>query len=353
MEISRASERAQEYSNEKGKWFCGFAYNEVRGLGYEKGIHRRDPSNIILVGEKYYVWYTKSVGPYNTLKNGDVYGKTSPKDYAEIYYATSMDAINWVEEGCAITRGESGAYDERTVCTPNILVCEDMYYLVYQTMQQGEFSGTNMCISMAKSTSPTGPFVKMKEPILVPTNYTGLFQDTPVDNYNSGIFTGVAQEPCLICYKERYYLYYKCAIQQDNVKCAGIDSRWGVAIADAIEGPYTPCEYNPITNSGSETLLWKYQNGIVALLNRDGPEKDTIQYAEDGVEFDIMSHLDNTPLGGGVFQAEDIVWSPLAGLQWGLCHCNEQMSTWNYLMRFDIDRRSKPYKIPTCYAYNV
>lgn len=53
----------------------------------------------------------------------------------------------------------------------------------------------------------------------------------------------------------------------------GRETKWGVAISDRIEGPYQKSEYNPITNSGHETCLWPYKDGMAAMLTTDGVEK--------------------------------------------------------------------------------
>ena len=59
-----------------------FQYNTVAGIGYEKGCTRRDPSDVIKVGNTCYVYYTK------------VYGR-APGYWGTIWYATSND-----EAGC-------------------------------------------------------------------------------------------------------------------------------------------------------------------------------------------------------------------------------------------------------------
>ncbi len=60
----------------------------------------------------------------------------------------------------------------------------------------------------------------------------------------------------------------------------GRETKWGVAIADNIWGPYVRNEYNPITNSGHETCLWKYGDGIAAFLRTDGVEKNTLHFIQ-------------------------------------------------------------------------
>ena len=169
------------------------------------------------------------------------------------------------------------------------------------------------------------------------------FQET--NTYNAGSFWGVTHDPMLMYYQDKFWLYYKGGVRRNaeppamDLYYAGPDTRWGIAHSDTPTGPYTHSEYNPITNSGHETLLWHYQGGIAALLNRDGPEKNTIQYAKDGINFDIMAHVENTPQAGGAYRPENPDEHPLKGLQWGLCHLDERGALWNHIVRYDIDTR--------------
>lgn len=341
--LSSASKRAFEYPNAGSAWLCGFTYTPVTGLGYEEGIHRRDPSSIIRVGGVYYVYYTKSVGVYfGMYHQGSPNLKRFPWDHAEIWYATSHDGINWQEQGCAVPRGPLSSFDDRTVCTPDVMVHNGSYYLVYQTQNfDTPYTGSTENVGMAVASSPDGPWEKVAAAIIQPMEAGRWFGET--DSYNAGHFVGVTHDPMLFAYQGRFWLYYKCGSTWDGPqtakKYAGRDTRWGVAFADAITGPYTHSEYNPITNSGHETLLWHYAGGIAALLNRDGPEKETIQYAPDGINFEIMAHVSNSPQAGGAFRCETPDEYPLKGLEWGLCHVDERSSLWNHMLRFDLDPR--------------
>jgi len=72
-------------------------YSPAKGLGPETGVMRRDPSDIIKVGNLYYVWYTKS----HVAHGYD----------ATIWYATSPDGHTWTEKGrglAARTGGQLG-----------------------------------------------------------------------------------------------------------------------------------------------------------------------------------------------------------------------------------------------------
>ena len=342
MKKSAATLRAEQYKNHGEAWFGGFTYTEVKGIGYEKGVHRRDPSSVLEADGIYYVWYTKSLGPhFGVSAQRNRFTKIFPWDYADIWYAVSEDGINWEERGCAVPRGEQGDYDERTVCTPDVMEHKGKYYMVYQTFPQSRYEEDGESVGLSVADNPNGPWKKHKECIL--TKMQGGEWFGSHDNYNDGAYIGLTHDPSLFYYIGMYYLYYKCgASPLGSLKSSGQDTRWGVAVSGQVTGPYVHSEYNPVTNSGHETMLWEYKGGIAALLNRDGPEKDTIQYAKDGVNFEIMSHVYDTPMAGGAFRGKHNDEYPLEGIRWGLCHCDERSSDYNYLMRFDLDNRH-PY----------
>jgi hypothetical protein len=64
-----------------------FSYTNITGIGHEPGCTRRDPSDVIKVGDTWYVYYTK------------IYGR-SPGYWGSVWYATSTDeGYNWEEKG--------------------------------------------------------------------------------------------------------------------------------------------------------------------------------------------------------------------------------------------------------------
>ncbi len=343
MKLSEASIRAATYPKGQGEWYCKFDYSDVTGIGLEEGVYRRDPSAVIKVGDLFYVWYTKSVGAVNRVE-GDTYSKQWPWDYADIFYAVSKNGIDWEERGIAVPRGDIGAYDERTVCTPEILAHGDRYYLVYQCMiQEGEYRGTYETVAIASADNPDGPWLKSSAPILMRPQNGHWFDD--YKTYNDVELEGAVHDPTLFYYNNNYYLYYKCGLRMDrdrkNDDFAGTTTRWGVAIADKVEGPYTPSDYNPISNSGHEIIMWKYKGGMAAMINRDGPEKGTIQYAKDGINFHIMSRINHSPAAAGLYRTDKTDEHPLEGLRWGLWHTppEEKICKWDYIRRFDINKR--------------
>src|SRR5512144_1600103 len=61
-----------------------FRYSPADGLGPEADVMRRDPSDVIRVGDLYYVWYSK--------------GKVAHGYDATVWYATSRNGHAWIEK---------------------------------------------------------------------------------------------------------------------------------------------------------------------------------------------------------------------------------------------------------------
>ena len=345
--LSAASKRALGYTRGP-EWFCQFKVADLGGdFGYEEGVIRRDPSAVIQVGDTHHVWhthhvwYTKGEGETAGFGTGDPSKKVFPWDLTEVWHATSEDGWHWQEQGLAVGRGPEGAYDDRAVFTPEVFAHRGRYYLVYQVVQAPYVVRVKNAVGMASSDSPYGPWAKLTAPILHPAD-NGQWLGDEDDCFKviaKGDFDShKVHDPCLVYYRDRFWLYYKGEQMGEGMTFGGRDIRWGVAIADQPEGPYLKSEYNPVTNSGHEVCVWPYKGGIAALLTTDGPEKNTIQYAADGINFEIVAVLKGAPEALGLFRSPDPDpdGDPLEGIRWGLCH--EYRGGWQYIRRFDTVR---------------
>ena len=336
--LSAASKRALAYT--KGpEWFCEFREYDLRGdFEYEEGVIRRDPTAVIKIKNTYYVWYTKGEGETVGFGSGDPSKKVFPWDLTEVWYATSKDGWYWKEQGLAVGRGPEGSFDDRAVFTPEVFAHEGKYYLVYQVVKAPYSVRVKNNVAMAISDSPDGPWEKLSEPILKPAD-NGVWLGDEDDRFaviEKGDFDShKVHDPCLMYYRDKFYLYYKGEQMGEEMTFGGREIKWGVAIADKPEGPYIKSEYSPVTNSGHEVCVWHYKGGIAALLTTDGPEKNTIQYAEDGIDFEIMAVLKGTPEALGLFRTEDHDKSPLEAIRWGLCHRYDSNWQWQYIRRFE------------------
>jgi hypothetical protein len=147
-------------------------------------------------------------------------------------------------------------------------------------------------------------------------------------------------DPFPLVYHGKICLYYKGQPQKPIDNDTMIRAQ-GVAIAARPEGPFVKSPLNPVVNSGHETCLWPWQSGIAALVSLDGPEKNTVQYAPDGVNFEVKSLIQAPPIAPGPFVPDAFAGNGNGrGFTWGLCHINPDggggMSE-SILARFDCD----------------
>jgi len=321
---------------EDNEFYSRFRFSPAKGLGFEEGIVRRDPTDIIKVGDVYYVWYTRTAKgpPHAGFDRATDTLRAYSWDLADLWYATSPDGKTWTERGVAVPRGPKGSFDHRSVFTPNVLVAGGRYYLFYQaaaSLEQGRGRGdfAYNVIAMSRAKSPEGPWTKAPEPILK-TGPHGAFDSRNV------------HDPSLIVREGKYWLYYKGhpdgPLGRDTRW--GVPIAWGVAMADRPEGPYIKSRLNPVICGGHETIVWPYRRGVCALLYQ-GPEKFSLQFAEDGLNFVPKAYGLDVPRAAGLFRADNFIDTdrqPGPGITWGLYHTfRVSHGRWHYLARFDCD----------------
>lgn len=322
--VSAAMQRHHQ-DDSKNELYTRFRYQPVTGLGYQKGVNRRDPSTIIECNGQYYVWYTRNECSQSSWLDAD------------IWYATSADGRHWEEQGPAVTRGPAGSWDEYSVFTTEILVAEGRYYLTYQAKRNNDPLNV---VGMAWAESPQGPWHKLPEPILAPTPDGKLRNPTEHGDSNWGAAlepgswdSGAIHDPGVIVFGGKYYLYYKGHAIGETMFT---DSKWGLAVADKPEGPYQKHPANPVSNSGHETWVFPWRSGIAAIVDWAGPEKGTIQYSEDGVNFEVVTILEDIPPAGGAYVPDKFTDSGDGqGFSWGLAHYGG--SDWCFLVGFECD----------------
>ncbi|MGV2986404.1 glycoside hydrolase family 117 protein [Vibrio sp. E150_011] len=342
--LSLASRRAIElgYDKKGPEWMVEFDVIDLKGdFEFEDGVIRRDPTAVIQVDNTYHCWYTKGEG--ETLGfTGDINAKVFPWDLTEVWHASSEDGITWKEEGPAIQAGSPGEYDDRAVFTPEVLAHEGRYYLVYQTVRSPYTNRQYEEIAMAWADSPFGPWTKTEAPILSPSKdgeWSGEEDNRFIVKSKGSFDSHKVHDPCLMFFDNKFYLYYKGETMGEEMNMGGREIKHGVAIADHILGPYIKSEYNPISNSGHEVAVWHYNGGIASLITTDGPEKNTIQWAKDGINFEIMSYIKGAPEALGIFRSEESGSTLEPGLEWGLCHKYDPSWNWNFICRYRIKRQ--------------
>ncbi len=270
-----------------------FRYASVTGIGREEGVCRRDPSDVIKVGDTYYVWYTKVVRKDTTSGR---HGYPSGYQGSVWYAAGSDDGRTWVEKGEAIAKGKAGAFDCTATFTPNILVWRNRYWLYYTAVGPGFDNGpyadrNRTAIGLAAADSPHGPWRRVSErPVLQSTRDPKRFDSYRVD------------DTCFIVRDGRIWMYYKGRQWKNTPR----NTKMGVAVAERPEGPFARLNGGePVQDSGHEVLVWPHVAGVMSLVSNTGPHGMTLQYAGDGVSFEIVGRLPkNYPKAAGVFRAD-------------------------------------------------
>ena len=296
-----------------------FEYSDLTGIGHEKGVTRRDPSDIIQVDDTWYVYYTK------------IYGRASGY-WGTVWCATSNDGgHSWQETGEVIGLGKKGMFDSQATFTPNILFANGKYYLYYTGVKptpdnpKGEFENNSTtditAIGVAVSDSPQGPFTRTSDqPVLKVSPEPDKFDSYRVDDavllYRNGL----------------YWLYYK---GRSRIHGRGGPARtqMGVAFSKYPQGPFTKFDY-PLLSGSHEVLLWQQATGIGTLASASS----TFEYATDGIHFmhnKLGVQVENRPNAPGAFRMD--LTDPTVrgeGLKWGISMVHNGNES--YLVRYEL-----------------
>ena len=233
------------HPDKNNPWFTKFRYQLAPGLGYQKGIVRRDPSCIVQVDGLYYVWYTRAAHPCVPVGHEHATGSlpAMPWDLSDVWYATSLDGFTWVEQGPAVARGVAGSYDERSVFTPDVLAHDGRYYLVYQVTRSPTYRCTPESIAIAWADHPAGPWTKSPAPVVEPDPSGEVdLRAYPEQATVKGTFDSLrVHDPALLFREDRFWLYFK----GEGIGHSNMESKWGVATADHPQGPYTKSPTQP------------------------------------------------------------------------------------------------------------
>ncbi|WP_276166011.1 family 43 glycosylhydrolase [Zobellia alginiliquefaciens] len=267
--------------------FYNFTYQEIKGIGPDSTYNRRDNSDIIKVGDTYYVWYSRMDSPVTSGY------------WATIWYATSKDeGYTWQEQGMALDIGKKGGFDSHSVFTPNILVYNGKYYLYYTGVQptpgnpNNEFEGNHTtdftAIGLAVSDSPEGPFKRVENnPVLT-------VSETPEDFDSYRI-----DDASMLVKDNKIWLFYKGRSIVDGAKGPGL-TEMSVAYAEKPEGPFIKHK-GSLLDKSHEVLIWKNNTNIAALTSIS----KSIYSADDGIHFSILQDsLTHIPKAPGLYRPD-------------------------------------------------
>ncbi len=315
---------------EDNELYTNFKYTKIEGLDYNGGdgtVSRRDPSRVIKANGKYYIYYTcrkTKTRAMGIAKATDEIPSTD-WDLAEVWYATSKDGFTWEEQGVAVPRPPKPEVGWRAVCTPDIFVWNDKYYLYYQAFS--EISGTrgdDCPVSVSVSDSPEGPFIPTGKKV--------------IENGPEGTWDQYSiHDPYPVMFKGKIWLYYKSDYNTNENSNEFMIRGIGVATADNPLGPFTKEPKNPVINSGHEVCVFPFDTGLGCIAIRDGHERNTIQYSENGIDFYQRSTVAMPPVGAGPYMPDAFTGPEFSnGITWGVCH-NKHLPGHSILLRFDCD----------------
>ncbi|GGZ24881.1 hypothetical protein GCM10007049_16630 [Echinicola pacifica] len=340
FEMSDAMDRMFDYPAPRvqdNELFSQFKYTRLQGFDYNNGdgtVSRRDPSRPIKVDGTYYIYYTKrdtKVPPIGANRAAEATDEIPSTDWdlCDIWYATSEDGLTWEEQGVAVARPEKPNSGWRSVATPDILVWKGKYYLYYQAFDEPSGLRGDWCpVSVSYADSPQGPWKHGADKV-IPFGKKGEWDQD------------ATHDPMPIVYNGKIHIYYKAAYN----KWPDIRDKYavahGLAIAEDPLGPFEKHPLNPVLNSGHETTYFPFKEGIAALAIKDGNERETMQYSEDGVNFHIASSVSLTPTAAAPYTPDAFTNTDYGkGITWGLCHftnAGKHPEQYSIMARFDCD----------------
>ncbi|WP_232824672.1 glycoside hydrolase family 117 protein [Algibacillus agarilyticus] len=338
--LSRAIKRNYTQYNsirpESNELYSQFKYTKLKGFNYNDGdgtISRRDPSKVIFENGQYYVWYTyrhTKTPPIGDARKATATIASSDWDLGEIWYATSVDGFTWQEQGVAVPRQAKPALGWRAVTTTDILKWQGKYYLYYQAFSEiSGLRGDDCPVALSYADSPDGPWTPYNKVI--------------IDNGKPGEWDQYSvHDPYPLVHNGKIYIYYKSDFDQRKNIQPSIVRMQGLAIADNPFGPFVKHPLNPVINSGHETTLFPFKEGVAAFVIKDGTEKNTIQYAQDWVNFDVQAHVEMMPVAAGPYVPDAFTDTKDGrGITWGISHFTNAAVNWkanhSVLTRFDAD----------------
>ena len=320
-----------------------FRFQPAKDLGRTEGITRRDPSDVIKIGDTYFVWYTRV--DQNKLPT-HLEGLRASGYVGTIWYAVSKDeGHTWTECGEALGTGPAGAFDSFAVFTPNVVKFDGRYWLFYTGVKPTpgkdffENNSTNdfTTIGVAVADSPYGRFHRIaNEPILSPPpksdRATGLssFDSYRIDDAALLVrdYDGDGDMDIWLYYKGRNI---------DHGRAGPGKTKMGLAVADEPQGPYVRINSGrPILTDSHEVMIWPYRAGVAAYASASR----TLEFAPDGIDFTtnpIRARTTPRPKAPGCFRPD--LTEPVSfgrGIAWGIC-MEEPSGPCPYLLRYEID----------------
>lgn len=240
------------------------------------GIAARDPENHIWGSSpvkcdegKYHLFSARFRNPFKTAWRSD----------SHIVHYVSNTPQGPFKLADVVYRGErkrKGQWNYFGIHNPCIKKVDGKYVLFFiANSNKGGHSPKNQTIGMMIADSPYGPWSEPKQ-VLTPS------PDPKHWTYQAG--TGVCNPAFVKMPNGKYHLYFKAAGRETGM-------RYGVAIADQLEGPYIPTD-SPATDNkelieDGTAFIW---NGKVCLITTDNHGNvhrggGALWQSDDGLKF--------------------------------------------------------------------
>lgn len=260
-----------------GADFAGkdFTFQEITGIGKQPGITRRDPSDIIKVGDEYFVYYTYY-----------------------LYYT-----------GVKPTPGED----------------------VFENNSVNDFTA----IGVAVADSPGGPFRRLNDQPILTVSPKSTNPGTPsaFDSYR------IDDAALLVRDYDKdgdpdVWLYYK-GRNIDHGRSGPAKTQMGLAIADTPAGPYKRINAGkPILPKSHEVMIWPHCSGVAAYASTSR----TLEFAPDGIDFTsspLHVRTASKPIAPGCFRPDLTEPQDFGrGITWGISMVG---GPYPYLLRYSIN----------------
>lgn len=256
-----------------------------------------DPSRIIYHDGRYHMWMINMdrarCPEARQWSDPNYFNTPEGRDYrpaaSRILYLTSEDTHHWTAHGY-LPLGPAGSCYDLALEQVNVLCHEDRFYLFTEVWSSNveKYEHRPVGIACLVADSPAGPWS-------LPPGVDVLLRSA---NDGTSWDSERALNPRHVHLNGQWFMYYKGGQ-------SGMPTRNGLAVADAITGPYRKYEGNPLM-IGHGHFCWRYKHGMLIIPNYDYDEHERwIHWSEDGVHFAPIQRSANVFLFGSLYVPND------------------------------------------------
>jgi len=267
-----------------------------------------DPSRVIHYEGFYHMWMIdldrRRCAEARWWDDPDFFETSEGRDFrpdsSRILYLSSKDTHLWTAHGHLPLGLEGSCYD-LLLEQANVVFHEGRFYLFTEVWSTNtdKYSQRWAGITCLVADSPEGPWTKPSD--------INVLVSPEMDDGKSWDSQRVLN-PRHVFLDGKWYMYYK------GIRGRGNPTENGVAVADAITGPYRKHSGNPLMK-GHGHFCWRYKHGIIMIPNFDNRDPAFlhggrwIHWSEDGIHFAPIQKCDDVFVFGSLHVPGD----PLSG----------------------------------------